>query len=231
VLPEGLDGVELVIYARARSPELKSLFISGYSDPVMDDPDRDDFVTKPFRPRELLGCVYELLSRQRSKKRVLAPQREARRAIVEGKVASMQKQRQGAAKVARVERAGGQAAVGTGSILVVDDDPDVLDVAAMMIEDLGFTVHRAGDGAEALRVLEAHPNVILLVTDVVMPGMDGWELARAAKRHSSTLKVLYMSGFIKNQTSLPGEEYGPILSKPWRTRQFYEAVKQILVSS
>ncbi len=55
LLPEGLNGVELVIYARARYPTLKSLFISGYSDPVQADPAWDDFVAKPFRPRELLG--------------------------------------------------------------------------------------------------------------------------------------------------------------------------------
>jgi DNA-binding response OmpR family regulator len=62
-LPGGLDGLELIRCVRARSPTLKCLFISGLSEPVVDDPDRDDFVAKPFRPYELLGCVWELLQR------------------------------------------------------------------------------------------------------------------------------------------------------------------------
>ena len=55
---EEVNGLDLVRYARASHPQLKSLFISGFTEPVIDDPDRDDFVKKPFRGRELLGCVY-----------------------------------------------------------------------------------------------------------------------------------------------------------------------------
>ena len=228
VLPGGLSGVELVIYARARYPELKSLFISGHSDPNRDDPDRDDFVAKPFRPEELLGCVYALLVRQRCEDRTGAPLRAALRAIVEAKIACLKQQRQGETGAAPLEGAGGTAVVGTGSILVVDDDPDVLEIATVMIEDLGFTVLRAGGGAEALQLLEANSNIMLLVTDVVMPGMNGWALARESKQRRPDLKVIYVSGFIKNLGSLPAEEYGPILPKPWRSHQFSEIVSQIL---
>ena len=98
----------------------------------------------------------------------------------------------------------------------------------MMIEDLGFDVLRAGDGEEALQLLEANSSIMLLVTDIVMPGMDGWALGRAAKQLYPDLKVLYVSGFIKNWDSLPAEEYGPILPKPWRSQQFYEAVSRVL---
>jgi CheY-like chemotaxis protein len=59
VLPGAFSGVELVIHARSLNPALKSLFVSDYG-PVIDDPERDDFVSKPFRPRELLGCTFEL---------------------------------------------------------------------------------------------------------------------------------------------------------------------------
>ena len=228
LLPEGLNGVELVIYARARYPTLKSLFISGYSDPVEADPAWDDFVAKPFRPRELLGCVYELLSRQLPKKPASTPHRKALEAKVEAKIACRNQHSQEAAKAAPARSARSRAVPETGSILVVDDDPAVLDVAAMMIEDLGFDVLRAGDGAEALRLLEANSSIMLLVTDIVMPGMDGWALGRAAKQLYPDLKVLYVSGFIKNWDSLPAQEYGPILPKPWRSQQFYEAVSRVL---
>jgi DNA-binding response OmpR family regulator len=94
-LPEGLNGLELVRYARARCPSLKSLFISGCSgDPIRDDPVRDDFIAKPFRGRELLGSVWERLSRELPKKQVAPnPSRAAVLAILEAKIACMRRRR------------------------------------------------------------------------------------------------------------------------------------------
>jgi DNA-binding response OmpR family regulator len=94
-LPEGLNGLELVKYARARRPTLKSLFISGCSGgPITEDPIRDDFVAKPFRCRELLGCVWELLGRELPKKQVAPnPSRAAALAILEAKIERLRQQR------------------------------------------------------------------------------------------------------------------------------------------
>jgi CheY-like chemotaxis protein len=66
-LPGGLNGLETVRRARARHPDLKALFISGV-DPIPSrrDPDREDFVSKPFSGHELLGCVFELLLRNKN---------------------------------------------------------------------------------------------------------------------------------------------------------------------
>ena len=215
VLPEYLSGVELVRYARGRRPALKSLFIADHGGPVIDHPHQDDFVQKPFHDWELLGCVFELLNRPVRKIQYHSPRRAAELAKAAAKVASLKKTGEGGV---------------TGAILVVDDDPDVLDVAAMMIEELELPVLRAGGGAEALDLLDANPNIVLLVTDIVMPGMDGWELARIAKQRSPDLKVLYTSGYIKNRAALPSEEYGPVLPKPWRTQQLYDAVNRVLVA-
>ena len=64
MLPGPLDGREVIRRARAIHPSLKALFVSGQvSGPVGDDPATEDFVPKPFRPQEFLGCVYELLNR------------------------------------------------------------------------------------------------------------------------------------------------------------------------
>jgi DNA-binding response OmpR family regulator len=60
----GIDGFELVERARRARPDLRVLFMSGYAATYKIDPNRDDFVPKPFRPRELLGCVYEILGRK-----------------------------------------------------------------------------------------------------------------------------------------------------------------------
>ena len=86
-LPDALDGVELVKYARARHPALRSLFISGRRGPIVDEPERDDFVGKPFRSGELLGCVLELLYRGLPKKEVSSPLRAVELATIEAKLA------------------------------------------------------------------------------------------------------------------------------------------------
>jgi DNA-binding response OmpR family regulator len=66
-LPGELSGLETVRRARARHPDLKALFISGVEPiPSRRDPDREDFVRKPFSGHELLGCVFELLLRNRN---------------------------------------------------------------------------------------------------------------------------------------------------------------------
>jgi CheY-like chemotaxis protein len=60
-LPGGLNGLEMAQDARSRHPQLKFLFISGGSEPVVSNPRLDEFVAKPFRPNELVGCVWKLL--------------------------------------------------------------------------------------------------------------------------------------------------------------------------
>lgn len=60
-LPGGLSGLQMAQHVRMRHPSLKCLFISGRAGPVVCDPMLDDFVGKPFRPFELLGCVWKVL--------------------------------------------------------------------------------------------------------------------------------------------------------------------------
>jgi DNA-binding response OmpR family regulator len=60
-LPGGLDGLQTARCARVKHPELKCLFISGRHEPVVCDRERDDFMAKPFRRPELLGCVWKVL--------------------------------------------------------------------------------------------------------------------------------------------------------------------------
>jgi DNA-binding response OmpR family regulator len=68
------------------------------------------------------------------------------------------------------------------AILVVDDDPNSLDIVRTFLESRGYTVFTAIDGKDALAKLEeVHPALMLL--DVMMPGMDGWEVARVVKNH------------------------------------------------
>ena len=88
-LAGGLNGVELVKCARAQQPSLRSLFISGRTGAVVDEPDRDDFVGIPFRNSELVGCVWELLSRDLPKKQLSKPSRQVELCILQAKLARL----------------------------------------------------------------------------------------------------------------------------------------------
>lgn len=82
------------------------------------------------------------------------------------------------------------------TVLVVDDEYDLLEVAVAYLEDMGFNVLAATNGEQALRTLSKNPNIDLLLTDIVMPGgINGVELANSVRKINSQIKVLYTSGF------------------------------------
>jgi CheY-like chemotaxis protein len=105
------------------------------------------------------------------------------------------------------------------TILVVDDDPDIVDYASRVLEDYGYEVVTAGDGATALSLLRTGEQIDLLFTDVVMPGLDGIEVARRACQEAPGLKVLFTSGYATQ--SIPE---GRLLSKPYRPQQLVGAI-------
>jgi signal transduction histidine kinase len=84
------------------------------------------------------------------------------------------------------------------TILVVEDEPVVRSGTVSMLEELGYVVLEADNGTSALRILESRPEVALLITDVVMPGMNGRQLADEATRTWPQLRVLYSSGYARN---------------------------------
>jgi CheY-like chemotaxis protein len=81
------------------------------------------------------------------------------------------------------------------TVLVVDDEPSVLAVAARSLERSGFHVLRASDGLRALEMVEGSGPPDLVLTDLMMPGMSGVELARRLKQRWPALPVLFMSGY------------------------------------
>jgi CheY-like chemotaxis protein len=84
-------------------------------------------------------------------------------------------------------------------ILIVEDDEDVRAHAVAMLKELGYAVIEAADGTEALRVLDAHPDVRLLFTDVGLPGgLNGRQLADEVRRRRPDLDVLFTTGYARN---------------------------------
>ena len=79
--------------------------------------------------------------------------------------------------------------------LVVDDQPEVLDMAAELFRTLGYDVLAANNGIEALAILDRHQDIGLLFSDIVMPGMSGIELGNEARKLNPHIKVILASGY------------------------------------
>lgn len=83
-------------------------------------------------------------------------------------------------------------------VLVVEDEAAVRDLVVEVLSDLGYRALEAADGPSGLRVLESRQRIDLLVTDVGLPGLNGRQLADAARLHRPGLKVLFMTGYAEN---------------------------------
>jgi PAS domain S-box-containing protein len=100
------------------------------------------------------------------------------------------------------------------TILLVEDDAGVRAVTAAMLKDLQFTVIEADNGARALDIVDRESAIDLLFTDIVMPGMNGFELGRLARERRPQLPVLYATGYAASYTA--PEKDADVLSKPYR---------------
>ena len=112
------------------------------------------------------------------------------------------------------------------TILFVEDDRDVREVVVVLLREHGFRVLVADDGHEAIRLLVDH-EADLLFTDVVMPGVNGFDLGLQARSIRPNLRVLYMTGYAE-QARDKGIRYGKVLQKPVRADELLAEVTQVL---
>ena len=132
------------------------------------------------------------------------------------------------APIERIEDIAAACSRGSEKIVVVDDDLFVRRATSRALRSRGYDVLEACDGESALRLLRDHgPEVSLLVTDVVMPGMDGRELAVAARTRRPSLKVLYMSGYTDDALARHGVN-APIVEKPFPGHVLAGKVRQAI---
>jgi CheY-like chemotaxis protein len=100
-------------------------------------------------------------------------------------------------------------------LLVVDDDPVTLALLVAMLAHGGHEVTTAPDGKTALGILERRGTVELLITDVVMPEMNGFNLAREARRRQPDLRVIYLTGYWgAPEMASDTMRFGNLLKKP-----------------
>ncbi len=120
---------------------------------------------------------------------------------------------------------------GTETVLLAEDEQDVREIAREFLESCGYTVIEACDGKEALHLAELHAGGIdLLLTDMVMPGMTGQELASSLRTLRSVHRVIYMTGYTEHGTSqIPeNDPSSRLLTKPFSRSVLLRTVRELL---
>jgi two-component system, cell cycle sensor histidine kinase and response regulator CckA len=117
------------------------------------------------------------------------------------------------------------------TILLVDDDEALRRFVWRILLEQGFHVIQASDGAEALEAASAYDQTIdLVLTDVIMPKVNGLALARGLLQERPGIRVLYMSGYVEKSMLLAKHPESILLQKPFTPDALIAAVRQVLAS-
>jgi CheY-like chemotaxis protein len=115
------------------------------------------------------------------------------------------------------------------AVLVVEDEPMLLLVVAETLRDAGYQVWEAVNGQDALAILDAQPDIVLLLTDIKMPGMDGYQLTEASLAKKPDLRVMMMTGY--SQAPLPKKMADAgitVLQKPFDIDRLPQRAAEVL---
>ena len=120
---------------------------------------------------------------------------------------------------------------GSGTILLVEDEPMVRGVAERALTRHGYTVITAANGEDALEVLARGEEIVLLISDVVMPMMDGPTMVREARKSRPDLKILFMSGYAEEQLRKSIDiDNVAFLPKPFSVQELAEATRRAMAA-
>ena len=120
---------------------------------------------------------------------------------------------------------------GNASILVVDDEISLLELAEIFLNNLGYTTYTALDAEDALQTLKKHPDIQVLFSDVVMPGdISGYELAKKARSLKPGLKILLTSGFTRKniEEDVVKDNNLLFMRKPYTKEELSEALRSLI---
>jgi DNA-binding NtrC family response regulator len=116
------------------------------------------------------------------------------------------------------------------TILVVDDETDVLEIETLLLAELGYDVIPCNSASEALAIIAAGDPIDMVLTDLVMLGdMDGWRLSEKIHEVCPRMKVAFTSGYVKPAAAAKiASRDHPLLSKPWRADEVALFMRQAL---
>jgi len=119
------------------------------------------------------------------------------------------------------------------TVLVVEDQDRVRSVVVRVLREAGYQVLEASDGESTLRLIEQHPGIEVVLTDIVMPRLDGRSLAARLREKRSDLRVIFTSGYAEqaDRAWLGSDGNAAFLAKPFTPRELVEAVQKMLCSS
>jgi CheY-like chemotaxis protein len=123
----------------------------------------------------------------------------------------------------------GQTKPGAETVLLVEDSESLREMIHRVLTGLGYSVLAAEDGAQALTVSESHPeNIDLLLSDVVMPGIGGPELAVRLRMRRPNLRVLLMSGYDEYSLASGHGSFSSFIAKPFRPETLAKKIRDLL---
>jgi len=119
--------------------------------------------------------------------------------------------------------------VASGTILVVDDDRNITDLLSLYLTKEGYSVMQAGSGPDGLRLASGRPSPDLVILDIMLPGMDGWEVCRRL-RETSRVPVIMLTARDDDYDKILGLELGAddYVTKPFNPREVVARVKSVL---
>ncbi len=112
------------------------------------------------------------------------------------------------------------------NILIAEDDKNMRDFLTIALKNAGYNVTSTFNGAEALKALESGINFDLLITDIVMPEIDGAELARKANKTQPNIKIIFITGFAA--MAAKQIDNNKTLSKPFHLNDLIKQIEEIL---
>jgi two-component system cell cycle sensor histidine kinase/response regulator CckA len=120
---------------------------------------------------------------------------------------------------------------GSGTVLLVEDEAMVRSVAERALTRHGYTVITADNGEDALEIVAKGEPIDLLISDVVMPGMDGPTMVREARKSRPDLKILFISGYAEEQLRKSIDiENVAFLPQPFSVIELAEAARRVVMA-
>ncbi len=116
------------------------------------------------------------------------------------------------------------------TLLIVEDDEDVRTCMRIILEKSGYRVITAGDGVEAMEAFERHNDIALILTDVIMPRMNGMEMLKAIRETNPGIRAIFISGYTADCIRERGdlEDGAAYITKPFKKEELLQTIRGIL---